>query len=60
MKFFIDLNLSPRWVEVFMAAGLKAGPRLAIIVPQSFPSIYIQSPRPACRERKHETFNRSC
>src|ERR1035437_4549644 len=24
MKFLIDMNLSPRWVEVFMAAGLNA------------------------------------
>ena len=24
MKIFIDMNLSPRWVEVFMAAGLDA------------------------------------
>jgi len=24
MKFLIDMNLSPRWVEVFMAAGLEA------------------------------------
>ena len=24
MKFVIDMNLSPRWVEVFMAAGLEA------------------------------------
>ena len=24
MKFLIDMNLSPRWVEVFMAAGLDA------------------------------------
>jgi len=24
MKFVIDMNLSPRWVEVFMAAGLDA------------------------------------
>ena len=24
MKFLIDMNLSPRWLEVFMAAGLEA------------------------------------
>ena len=24
MKFLIDMNLSPRWVEVFMAAGFDA------------------------------------
>ncbi len=24
MKFLIDMNLSPRWVEVFVAAGLDA------------------------------------
>ena len=24
MKFLIDMNLSPRWVEVFMVAGLEA------------------------------------
>lgn len=24
MKFLIDMNLSPRWVKVFMAAGLDA------------------------------------
>lgn len=24
MKFLIDMNLSPQWVEVFMAAGLDA------------------------------------
>jgi predicted nuclease of predicted toxin-antitoxin system len=24
MKFLIDMNLSPRWEEVFMAAGLDA------------------------------------
>ena len=24
MKFVVDMNLSPRWVEVFMTAGLEA------------------------------------
>jgi len=30
MKFLIDMNLSPRWVEVFMAAGLEAAHWFAI------------------------------
>ena len=30
MKFLIDMNLSPRWVEAFTAAGLNATHWIAI------------------------------
>ena len=35
MKFLIDMNLSPRWVEVFMAAGLDATHWVAIGDPRA-------------------------
>jgi len=35
MKFLIDMNLSPRWVEVFMAAGLDATHWLVIGDPRA-------------------------
>jgi predicted nuclease of predicted toxin-antitoxin system len=35
MKFLIDMNLSPRWVEVFMAAGWDATHWFAIDDPRA-------------------------
>jgi predicted nuclease of predicted toxin-antitoxin system len=35
MKFLIDMNLSPRWVEAFVAAGLDATHWFAIGDPRA-------------------------
>ncbi len=35
MKILIDMNLSPRWVEAFMAAGLEAAHWFAIGDPRA-------------------------
>ena len=35
MKILIDMNLSPRWVEAFMAAGLEAAHWFAIDDPRA-------------------------